>query len=69
MADKDKRCWYCGQNTMELYTNLGHGWLKCSNCGATCNPNPTKKRPSADMDTWFDENGIRHYHPIGVHVP
>ena len=34
--DYTKKCWYCGQETMEDKGN----YCQCSNCGATWNPTP-----------------------------
>ena len=41
MVKKHKKCWNCGKDTMEPFDQAGHGWLKCSSCGATHMPNPT----------------------------
>jgi transcription elongation factor Elf1 len=67
MVEKNNTCWSCGQNTMISFEELGHGWQKCSKCGATHQLYPTVSKRIADMDTWLDEDGIRHYHPLGVH--
>ena len=44
MLKTDTKCWSCGQNTMISFEELGHGWQKCSSCGATNMPSPTTLR-------------------------
>ena len=46
MSNENKGCWACGKNTMRPDTKLGHGWVKCSKCGATNQTNPTQLRQS-----------------------
>jgi len=29
------QCWNCGLKTMQPSKDLGKGWFKCSDCGAT----------------------------------
>ncbi len=45
---------------------MGGAYYKCSACGATFTDIPKPLRV-ADLDTWVDEKGFRHYHPAGVH--
>jgi len=36
MATEQRReCWFCFTRLMERAPDLGWGWYKCSNCGAT----------------------------------
>lgn len=42
MVKNNPKCWYCGKLTMEPAEELGGDWLKCSSCGATDMPNPTR---------------------------
>ena len=35
-------CWHCEKMTMEPAPELGSGWRKCSNCGATHQPHPSQ---------------------------
>lgn len=37
-------CWYCHKDTMVECAELGKGWLKCTECGATHIPLPKKAR-------------------------
>ena len=43
MTTKTGECWNCRDLTFELAADLGHGWLKCSKCGATHQQNPTRR--------------------------
>lgn len=60
-----KTCWNCGKETLEPYDEVGHDWLKCSNCGATEELNPTT--PGAFTDIVID-SGVgdthSHYRPV-----
>lgn len=29
------KCWYCDKDTMDEASELGPGWFKCCDCGAT----------------------------------
>ena len=29
------KCWFCEKGTMEEALDLGSGWFRCSECGAT----------------------------------
>ncbi len=42
MPKTDIRCWSCGNNTMIEFEQVARGWLKCSKCGATSMPSPTR---------------------------
>ncbi len=55
-------CRYCLVKSMEPADDLGKGWLKCSNCGATEFPNPTTVR-QGDLVAVPPENA---YDPPGM---
>ena len=40
-----RKCWNCGKNEMCPSEDLGKGWFKCSNCGATWGTVPKCKAP------------------------
>jgi len=42
---KAKKCWNCGLEPMSPWEELGKGWFKCSNCGATWSTVPKCKAP------------------------
>ena len=56
-----KYCWSCGQETMQPEGSF----YRCTNCGATYNDLPA---PGIHYlrNTWIDERGLNHWHPIGV---
>jgi len=60
-------CWSCGLPGIFPDKKLGKDWLKCTECGATHEVNPTVPRRIAPMETWSDGAGNRHFHPAGVH--
>jgi len=70
MPKTNIKCWSCGQNTMISFEELGHGWQKCSNCGATEIPNPTVSKHIRILEeTWADGEGRRHYASTPVRKP
>lgn len=70
MLKTDIKCWSCGQNTMIRFEELGQGWLKCSSCGATTMPNPTRSKHINMLGkTWTDEEGNRHYAATPIRTP
>ncbi len=66
MKNKDNKCPFCGKQTLKPFNQVGHGWQKCSNCGATHLPNPTVAKHIAPLSTWRGEDGTRHFHPEGI---
>ena len=67
MKDYTKVCWYCDRATLELSNTAGKGWLKCSNCGATHQINPTVPgQPDLNLEARRNEEGERHFSPCAV---
>jgi len=58
-------CWNCEKQEMAGAPDLGVGWLRCPNCGATWIEMP-KLSESALGGTWSDEFGYRHYYSMPV---
>lgn len=59
------KCWYCGKETMEEAPELGMGWFKCSECGATWIKMPELAEVALG-GIWLDAAGIGHYHSVKV---
>lgn len=59
--DHTKYCWSCGQETMQPVGSF----YRCTECGATYS---AVSLPSVHYlrNKWTGENGLTHWHPIGV---
>ena len=59
-------CWNCGLKTMQPWEDLGKGWFKCSDCGATW-VKPLKLGMSPISIVRDDTCGLTKYKPRSVH--
>ena len=57
------KCWNCGLDTMKPCDELGKGWFKCSDCGATWVKMPELVE-GALGGTWKDKDGFSHWHSV-----
>jgi len=58
MAKPKRKCWNCGQPTMEPDAELGKDWLRCSNCGSTASVDPLEISPSAFGGEYKGADGV-----------
>jgi len=56
------KCWNCGLGMMSPWEELGKGWFKCSNCGATWTEVPIPRQAIAEeIITHGDGSKRRHF--------
>ena len=59
------KCWFCGKETMKEAPDLGSGWFRCGECGATWIKMPELAEVALG-GIWKDKDGIGHYHSVKV---